>query len=78
MNKYIINHPNGNIDFIQGDGLDHESKTGQTIIYRSKDACSPRDVVAAIAPTSTVIMLEAPTKKEPQREFANINTSKDV
>lgn len=58
MNKYIVNNSIGNIDIIKGDGLDHNEKTGQTIIYRQADACSVREVVAVVAPTSSIVLLE--------------------
>ena len=58
MNKYIINHPNGHIDIIQGDGIEHDGKTGQSIIYRNGTVCTGNIVVAVVAASSSVVLLD--------------------
>lgn len=76
MNTYTVVHANGSVDIVKGCKLEYNKVTGQTMIYATETLCSLYCLVAVAPATSFVREQDEPKKQ--QREFANIETSKDV
>jgi len=74
MNSYSITHANGLVDVVKGSKIEHNKDTGQTIIYKTEMCLY--EAVAVVPATSFVMIMDQ--LKTGQREFANIETSKDV
>jgi hypothetical protein len=77
MSTYTITHPNGSSETIKGCKLEFNKVTGQTMIYDVESLCGLYCLVAVVPATSFVKLLSE-AKAAPQREFANIETSKNT